>query len=194
MVSMEGRPSEVQRHLVGAVAGDAKATEGLLAAVHRMVYRYCRARLARVSGAEHAAEDAAQEVCVAVLTALPRYREEGKPFEAFVYRVASNKAADVLRVVSRSAVPTDDIPDTPSAEAGPEELAVLGDDARRARMLLEQLPEQLRELIFLRVAVGLSAEETGRALDMTAGAVRVAQHRAVQRLRTLATQPVRRSS
>jgi len=159
-----------------------------------MVYRYCRARLARVSGAEHAAEDAAQEVCVAVLTALPRYREEGKPFEAFVYRVASNKAADVLRVVSRSAVPTDDIPDTPSAEAGPEELAVLGDDARRARMLLEQLPEQLRELIFLRVAVGLSAEETGRALDMTAGAVRVAQHRAVQRLRTLATQPVRRSS
>jgi RNA polymerase sigma-70 factor (ECF subfamily) len=32
----------------------------------------------------------------------------------------------------------------------------------------------------------LSAEETGAVLDMTAGAVRVAQHRALARLRVLA--------
>jgi RNA polymerase sigma-70 factor (ECF subfamily) len=38
----------------------------------------------------------------------------------------------------------------------------------------------------LRVAVGLSAEETGRALGMSAGAVRVAQHRALQKLRAAA--------
>jgi RNA polymerase sigma-70 factor (ECF subfamily) len=40
----------------------------------------------------------------------------------------------------------------------------------------------------LRVAVGLSAEETGRALNMTPGAVRVAQHRALNRLRSLAAE------
>ena len=33
---------------------------------------------------------------------------------------------------------------------------------------------------------GLSAEETGYVLDMTPGAVRVAQHRALARLRELA--------
>lgn len=180
--------------MIGALGGDRAATERLMAAVHRMVYRYCRARLSRVSGADHAAEDAAQEVCVAVLAALPRYRDEGKPFEAFVYRVAANKAADVLRSRSRLPVPTEHLPERVSMEAGPEELAVLGDDARRARMLLAKLPESLRELLYLRVAVGMSAEETGRALDMSPGAVRVAQHRAVQRLRALASEPVRRPS
>ena len=54
-----------------------------------------------------------------------------------------------------------------------------------AHSLLERLPETLRELLLLRVAVGLSAEETGRALGMTPGAVRVAQHRALHRLRAV---------
>jgi RNA polymerase sigma-70 factor (ECF subfamily) len=48
----------------------------------------------------------------------------------------------------------------------------------------------LRELLVLRVAVGLSAEETGRAMGMSAGAVRVAQHRALARLRALAAAEV----
>ena len=38
----------------------------------------------------------------------------------------------------------------------------------------------------LRVASGLSAEETGAALGMTAGAVRVAQHRALVKMREIA--------
>ncbi|HUW16406.1 MAG TPA: sigma factor-like helix-turn-helix DNA-binding protein, partial [Actinomycetes bacterium] len=48
----------------------------------------------------------------------------------------------------------------------------------------------LRELLLLRVAVGLSAEETGRALGMTPGAVRVAQHRALSRLRLFMAEDV----
>ena len=39
----------------------------------------------------------------------------------------------------------------------------------------------------LRVIVGMSAEETGRALGMSAGAVRVAQHRALAKLRGVAS-------
>jgi RNA polymerase sigma-70 factor, ECF subfamily len=35
---------------------------------------------------------------------------------------------------------------------------------------------------------GLSAEETGAALGMSPGAVRVAQHRALARLRTLSAE------
>ncbi len=166
--------------------------EQLLAAVHTLVHRYCRARLSRFPGSEHAADDVAQEVCVAVLSALPRYRDDGKPFEAFVYRVAANKVADAQRSVFRHAQPQADIPDTVDLSDGPEEHAVRASDAEQARALLDQLPDTLRELLVLRVAVGLSAEETGRALGMSAGAVRVAQHRAVQRLRALATsEPVR---
>jgi RNA polymerase sigma-70 factor (ECF subfamily) len=50
---------------------------------------------------------------------------------------------------------------------------------------MEQLPGQQREVLVMRVAVGMSTEETAAALGMTPGAVRVTQHRALARLRTL---------
>src|SRR5919205_133016 len=111
IVRTEDAAPDLQRLAARAVEGDAQAAESLLGAVHRMVHRYCRARLARFPGAEHAADDVAQEVCIAVLSALPRYRDEGKPFEAFVYKIAANKVADSQRSTYRTAVPTDDIPD-----------------------------------------------------------------------------------
>jgi RNA polymerase sigma-70 factor (ECF subfamily) len=171
-----------------AAEGDAQAAESLLGVVHRMVHRYCRARLARFPGAEHAADDVAQEVCIAVLSALPRYRNEGKPFEAFVYRIAANKVADSQRGSYRQPQPHAELPEVVDLAAGPEDLAVRASDAEQARALLDTLPDALRELMVLRVAVGLSAEETGRALGMSAGAVRVAQHRALGRLRATAEQ------
>lgn len=169
-----------------AAQGDARATDTLLAHVRVIVHRYCRARLGRMPGSEHAADDVAQEVCIAVLAALPRYRDQGRPFEAFVFGIASHKVADAQRHAMRAAVPTEDMPDTPDQQLGPEEEAIRRSDAERARRLLDLLPPQQRELLLLRVAVGLSAEETGSALGMSSGAVRVAQHRALARLRTLA--------
>ena len=185
---------DIQELSSRAIQGDAVATERLLKVVHRMVRRYCRARLARFPGADDTADDVAQEVCIAVLSALARYRDEGRPFEAFVYRIAANKVADAQRAFYRAAIPYAELPDGPEASAGPEELAERADDVQTVRDLLSTLPEAMRELLVLRVAVGLSAEETGRALGMSAGAVRVAQHRAMQRLRLLVEAPALRAS
>jgi len=173
-----------------AAQGDARAIDGLLVRVRLMVHRYCRARLGRLPGSEHAADDVAQEVCIAVLSALPRYRDQGRPFEAFVFGIAAHKVADVQRAAMRLAVPTDSVPDSPDERLGPEDEVLRQSDARRVRELLNQLPAHQRELLILRVAVGLSAEETGTALGMSAGAVRVAQHRALSRLRSLAGEGV----
>ncbi len=169
-----------------AAQGDARATDGLLARVRLMVHRYCRARLGRLPGSEHAADDVAQEVCIAVLKALPRYRDQGRPFEAFVFGIAAHKIADVQRAAMRLAVPTEDFPDAVDDGLGPEGEVLRQSDVAHVRQLLDQLPAQQRELLIMRVAVGLSAEETGTALGMSAGAVRVAQHRALSRLRHLA--------
>ncbi len=182
-------PAEPERDLrvlaARAVEGDSRATELLLVDVRRLVHRYARSRLGRYRGAEDAAEDAAQEVCIAVLTALPRYRDRGVPFEAFVYGIAARKVADVQRAAMRRPQPTDEVRDDVDPRPGPEDLAMLASDADRARDLLARLPQTQREILTLRVAAGWSAEETGRALGMTPGAVRVAQHRALGRLREL---------
>jgi RNA polymerase sigma-70 factor (ECF subfamily) len=169
-----------------AVQGDPSAIEVLIGHVRPMVVRYCRARLGRVSGQYHIADDVAQEVCIAVLSALPRYRDMGRPFASFVFGIAAHKIADALRSAVRAAVPTEDLPDGPDDRPGPEETVVRYIEAQRARDLLTRLPEHQRELVLLRVVAGLSAEETGNVLGMSAGAVRVAQHRALARLRAMA--------
>jgi len=181
---------DVRDLVARAIRGDARAAELLLTQLRPLIVRYCRARLGRSPGADFAADDAAQEVLLAVLTALPRYRDEGRPFEAFVFGIAAHKVADVQRAAGRSAVPVADYPETADLAPGPEDLAIRAGEAQIARELLHRLPDNLRELLLLRVAVGLSAEETGRALDMSPGAVRVAQHRALARLRVFAAEQV----
>ncbi|MEV4489875.1 RNA polymerase sigma factor ShbA [Micromonospora coxensis] len=171
-----------------AVDGDRAAMTALLTDVRPRLVRYCRARLGRVGGVYTSADDVAQEVCLAVLKALPRYREQGRPFAAFVFAIAANKVADAQRAAVRdSAVDvTDTAPDRPDGGPGPEQQAVAMDLARRLAALLHRLPDAQREIIILRVAVGLTADEVGTILGMTAAAVRVAQSRALARLRTLA--------
>ena len=63
-------------------------------------------------------------------------------------------------------------------------MALDGEAAERMNKLLATLPEKQREILILRVVVGMSAEETAEAVGSTAGAVRVAQHRALARLKS----------
>lgn len=121
---------------------------------------------------------------MAAITALPRYRDQGRPFLAFVYGIAAHKIADAHRAASRNrAEPTDVVPERFSTEAGPEQMAIDSESAARMNKLLGILPEKQREILILRVVVGMSAEETAEAVGSTAGAVRVAQHRALARLK-----------
>ena len=54
---------------------------------------------------------------IAVLCALPRYRDQGRPFEAFVFAIASHKVADLQRSAMRgpgsTAVASEDLPEKP---------------------------------------------------------------------------------
>jgi RNA polymerase sigma-70 factor, ECF subfamily len=133
----------------------------------------------------------AQEVCLALLSALPSYRDMGRPFGAFVFAIAAHKVADAARG-ARAPLPVPVLPDLPDRCLGPEETVLKSVDARLARALLARLPAAQRRLLLLRVVGGLSAEDTGYVLDMSPGAVRVAQHRALVRLRALATREASR--
>lgn len=123
---------------------------------------------------------------MAVLTALPSYRREGRPFLAFVYGIAGNKVVDAHRAAGRSrSNPVAEFPDVMSTDPTPEDVAVGASVSARMRLLLDELPASQREVLVLRIGAGLSAEETAEAMGTTAGAVRVAQHRALTKLRRM---------
>jgi RNA polymerase sigma-70 factor, ECF subfamily len=103
------------------------------------------------------------------------------------YTTADDVAQEVcLAVLHLAVAPVDTLGEREDSTPGPEQQAIAKDLGRRLSRLLRHLPELHREIVVLRVAVGLTAEEVGRTLDMSPGAVRVAQSRALARLRTLA--------
>jgi RNA polymerase sigma-70 factor (ECF subfamily) len=62
---------------------------------------------------------------------------------------------------------------------------MLGSEVAELRAMLDELPEHHREILVLRLALGLSAVEVAQTVGSTSGAVRVTQHRALTRLREL---------
>ncbi|RSZ64235.1 sigma-70 family RNA polymerase sigma factor [Corynebacterium hylobatis] len=165
-----------------AVDGDRRALQRIMAIVHPRVLRYARARVG--GGRTPTPEDIAQEICLAVATSIGNYVDKGRPFMAFVYGIAFNKVADAHRSMGRDqSHPTDEVPDTGTDKDSPEDHALTADGSNRVRALLDSLSEKARNIVILRVFVGLSAEETAEIVGSTPGAVRVAQHRALNSLR-----------
>ncbi|MBV9291959.1 MAG: sigma-70 family RNA polymerase sigma factor [Frankiales bacterium] len=167
-----------------ARAGERDAVEQLVAAMRPPIYRYVLSRLLD----PHLADDVTQEVMVTMVTALSRYVDQGRPFGAWVFGIAGNKVSESRRSASRRRESASAIlPDQPADHALEPEAAVVRLEASaRVAALLETLPHQQAEVLRLRIAAGLSAEETAAVLGMTPGAVRVAQHRALARLRATA--------
>jgi RNA polymerase sigma-70 factor, ECF subfamily len=184
VVAVEADPPLLETLLRAAVAGEPRSRERLLAEIHPLVLRYCRARLGRQETVMGSADDVAQEVCLAVVNALPAYTLRGLSFRAFVYGIAAHKVTDAFRAIGRNrSEPVADIPDTPLAHDGPEHHLLQVELTERLGALLHLLTPRQREVLVLRIAVGLSAEETAQAVGSTPGAVRVTQHRALNRLR-----------
>ena len=172
--------------VAGAVGGDARARDDLLKLIHPLVLKYCRARLGRQESLIGSADDVAQDVCMAVVSALPNYQLKGLSFRAFVYGIAAHKVTDAFRAIGRNrAEPVAAPPDGPVTTDGPDHSVLAAEMSARLGELLAHLTPRQREVLVLRLAVGLSAEETAAAVRSTPGAVRVTHHRALGRLRKI---------
>lgn len=148
---------------VAAVEGDEMAAEHLLAALQPMIVRYCRARVGRNGNGFAAADHLARTVCLAVLTALPTHVTERRPLLPLVYGVARHVIANSRHTSTAASL----------------EHATDG----RHTALIRTLPARQREVLTLRVAVGLSVEDTALATGLTPDAVRAATHQAMAGLR-----------
>jgi RNA polymerase sigma-70 factor (ECF subfamily) len=157
-----------------------------IAEMRPALLRFVRAQLALTPATDDAAaEDIVQETCLAVLKAMPGYQDRGHPFSTFVFAVALNKVRDARRAARRTPAPTATIPDRPDPRPGPEETVLQHTDDHELVQLLLTLPSVARDVLLLRVAAGMSTAETADILGMSVGAVRVAQHRALNRLREM---------
>jgi RNA polymerase sigma-70 factor (ECF subfamily) len=172
--------------VVRAQAGDEDALRDLFAEVRPVVLSYCRRRVGTYPAGRQLAEDVTQDVCLALVTALPRYVYDGAPFSAYVFAIASHKVNDVHRRRSREpflGLWEEDLELLP-LEPSPERQVVARAELDVVLRLIALLPPKMAMALRLRAA-GLGAVEIAAVMGMTPGAVRVTEHRAARRLRDM---------
>ena len=131
-------------------------------------------------------DDVASEVFLAAFRGVGRFRGDGRDFRAWLFTIAHHKGVDVMRrASSRHEVVTAVVPDVgpfaPSAERDALDRLATGETLR----LLDELTDDQRAVLLLRVVAELSLSETADVLGKPVGAVKSLQHRALDRLRKL---------
>lgn len=174
-----GEPDDTDAALATRARTDRAAFGVLYDRYVGRVFAYCYRRL----GNRQAAEDATSVVFVKALAAMSNYRDNGPSFRSWLFAVAHNVLADIGRAYQPDR-PLDEASSLAASTPGPEEDALAEERGRELRALLMRLPADQRELVELRLA-GLNDAEIARVVGRSHGAVRVAQHRAVRRLRDL---------
>lgn len=164
-----------------AVRGEESAIEALYRTHYDTIYRYVLFRL----GSAQAAEDLTSQVFLGMVRGLGRYRDEGKPFVAWLYGIAQKQIAFFLRGQSRTPTPID-------LEAAAELVAQSADphasaEERELRVTVAQalsrVPEGQREVLLLRYLLSLSVAETAAIVGRTEGAVKQLQLRGLATLK-----------
>lgn len=160
-----------------AQAGDPRAFGELYERYRQPLYRYCLAR----SDSPHEAEDMVSDVFLKALESLARYRDQGLPFIAFLYRVARNAAIDRSRKEKGSSLFEMTVEPRSAVD-------VEGDAARSLEMdailgAMRKIKPEYREVILLRFVEGYSAADVAKLLDKAEKAVWNLQQRGLERLR-----------
>ena len=160
-----------------AQAGDARAFGELYERYRQPLYRYCLAR----SESPHEAEDLVSDVFLKAMESLARYRDQGLPFIAFLYRVARNAAIDRSRRAKGSSLFEMTVEPRSTMD-------VEGDAARSLEMdailgAMRKIKPEYREVILLRFVEGYSAADVAKLLDKAEKAVWNLQQRGLERLR-----------
>ena len=160
-----------------ASAGDVEAVGRLYDQLVGPIYRYIAVRVRR----REDAEDLTHLVFERIVTALPRYRHDGKPFSAWAFRIARNAVIDHLRRTRRTET-LDVIPERDDS-GGPDAISLREEEIRELRAAIRRLTPDQREALILRYASGLSADEAAQVMGRRAGTIRGLTFRAIEALR-----------
>ena len=137
-------------------------------------------------GNHHDAEDLTEQTFLQAYRHFERAQREsqGRPLRPWLIRIAHNLAANYYR--DRARKPTSALDDAEVGEPhGTEDLVVGREDAVAVLEGVRSLPEDRREALIMRFALGMDNREIARALGRTDGATKVLLHRAIRQLEEL---------
>lgn len=142
------------------------------------IYRYIYYRVSD----NQLAEDLTGDVFVKALAALPKYRDQGKPFIAWLYRIAHARVIDYYRLRERRPDESN-IESEPIAMSSNMDSALLQQQAAKVLQLaIAELTDEQQHVIILRFVEGESLESVANILGKNTNAIKALQHRALRAL------------
>ena len=171
---------DLKQMIQHAIRGDSGAISHLYERFADKIYRYVSYRVSSTPDAE----DITAEVFVSMLNGLPKYRETGAPFEAWLYRIAAARVADFHRRNARR--PQVELPETLRSDApAPEAHLEDQQELQTLKTAIAQLGEEHRMVLILRFVERKSHQEVAEIIGKGVSAVRSIQHRALIELASL---------
>jgi RNA polymerase sigma-70 factor, ECF subfamily len=146
----------------------------------RDVYSYAYYRV----GNHHDAEDLTEQAFLQAYRHFERARREsnGRPLRPWLIRIAHNLASNYHRDRARKPQSPLDNSDPIAAPHGTERIVEGREELKHVIKNLDQLPDDRREALIMRFALGMDNREIARALGRTDGATKVLIHRAIKQL------------
>jgi RNA polymerase sigma-70 factor (ECF subfamily) len=146
----------------------------------RDVYSYAYYRI----GNHHDAEDLTEQTFLQAYRHFERAQREsnGRPLRPWLIRIAHNLAANYYR--DRARRPLTQLEDAAVLTA-PHDTETLVEGREQVRQVLAgvaHLPDDRREALIMRFALGMDNREIAGALDRSEGATKVLIHRAIKQL------------
>lgn len=163
-----------------AIRRDAQAFGELYQRHLKQIYRYIYYKL----GNPTEAEDLTEQTFLKAWEAIERFREQGVPFSAWLFRLAHNLVIDYHRT-RHEALPLDEAIDAEDRQPGPEHMAEVRLDVDTLQKAIARLTPEQQQVIILRFIQGLSHSEVATIMGKNEGAIRGLQHRALATLHLL---------
>lgn len=176
---IEHARGDLEALLIASNAGDARAFARFLAEVLPLVRKVVRVKGRGLPADQH--EDVVQEVLLAIHLKRQTW-DPATPLRPWLYAVTRYKVVDAFRRKGKAIhLPVEDFADIIEDETP---LNRTGDD--EAHAMLAQIDHRSATIVRAIGIDGERATDVGARLSMSEGAVRVAFHRAVRKLATLA--------
>jgi RNA polymerase sigma-70 factor (ECF subfamily) len=161
---------------------DPDAWEALYRGMYTRLFAYARRRL----GDDHSANDAVSETMARALDRIDGFRPQGAGLPGWLYGILRNVLRESYRAGARTTLPglgDNEHDGVVGHELDPLRYVLRDERANDVRAAFSRLSAADREVLELRVVGGLNADDVALALGKRAGAVRMAQSRALARLR-----------
>lgn len=173
---LSAKQLEAERRLVESSQRQPRRFAELYDRYFDRIYAFALTR----AGNRAAAEDITADTFRQAFENLSRFQWRGVPFSAWLFRIATNAAADYYHRSSREQALPEAVGDS---DASWENRLIEVETRAQLFELVQRLPNDQRRVVVMRFGEELSINEVAQATGRSVGAVKALQHRAMETLR-----------